>query len=70
MSKRVSYRLGRTINMGDFESVKFEVGMESDVDDVATEKKVLSELQDFVEEVVEDETRRWKKVRRKKMGTK
>jgi len=56
--------------MGDFESVKFEVGMESDVDDVATEKKVLSELQDFVEEVVDDETRRWKKVRRKKMGTK
>lgn len=54
---KLSYTLGRTINLGNFESVKFEYGVEVEGDN---RSELLADAKEFVEEVVAQETSFWK----------
>jgi hypothetical protein len=54
---KLFYSLGRTINLGNFESVKFEYGVEVEGDN---RSELLADAKEFVEEVVAQETSFWK----------
>lgn len=41
---QVTYQRGRTINVGNYESVKLEIGLTADVDSEDTVPEVLGEL--------------------------
>jgi len=59
MASRVRYELSRTINMGNYESMKVTIGVERDckaVDEAVT----LDKLKDFVQSEIEKEEKRIK----------
>jgi hypothetical protein len=51
-SQRIHYTKSQTINMGNFESTKIEMGLESDCE--FTTDKQFNDLMDFVIKLVDD----------------
>jgi len=52
---RISYTLGRTVNLGDFNSVKMEVSIEDEVKTGETREDALLRLQTFVKDEIRKE---------------
>lgn len=51
-ANRVSASIGYTVNMGDFESMRFDFGVETDVSDKETTKAAMERAERLVEEVL------------------
>lgn len=49
MSHRIRYSLGWTANMGDFESLRVDLGLELDSKDGETPPETLAKVRKFVE---------------------
>jgi hypothetical protein len=58
---RVIVSQGATLNIGNFNSARIEVGVESDVMDGETTKEALDRVFDFVEEYVDEKVQQMKK---------
>lgn len=52
---KISYTLGRTINLGDFNSVKMEVSIEDELQLDETQEDALQRLKKFVKDEIRKE---------------
>lgn len=53
--KRIIVRMGRTINTGDFENKKIELGIEKDIPDDADEQGEMDDIMNTLEDMLDDE---------------
>ena len=54
---KISYKRSATLNVGDFESVRIEVGAEADVGNAEDFEDAMDELRDVVGKELADEAR-------------
>ena len=59
MKARVSYSITRTINLGNYESVKVQVGLETQCDS-AHKDETYNQIKDWVDGQIEEETNGWR----------
>lgn len=63
MKARIEYGLGRTLNMGDFESTRVHVSVAIEVEDKISRdelEKTFGRIKKFVDEKVAEEEAHWK----------
>ena len=58
MKNRVSYSITRTINLGNYESVKVQAGLETQCDS-ADRDKVYNGIKEWVDKKIDEETHKW-----------
>jgi hypothetical protein len=58
MKARVSYSTTRTINLGNYESVKVQAGLEVQCDTLDKEE-TYNEIKEWVDGKIEEETYKW-----------
>jgi len=61
MKARIKFSLGRTINTGNYENAKFDIGVEQQVDckDLAELERSLENMKDWVKQRVHEEELEW-----------
>lgn len=57
--KKVRYSQDRTINLGNYESVKVGYGMTAELDGDDDPEEVVARIKEQVGELIEDETKVW-----------
>ena len=64
---KVSYSVGRTLNMRNFESAKFEIGVEVSCPEDELDE-TYEKAKQFVDEQIAEEEKNWKIFRQKSVG--
>jgi hypothetical protein len=54
---KVSFSIGATINIGDFESVRVDYGMETEVPDNVSVGDAMRKVEEFVEQMLENKVK-------------
>ena len=56
---KIKYNMGKTINMGNFENVKLDFGVEMMCEEKDMDKKWV-EAEEFVQQKIEEEEMKWR----------
>lgn len=54
MNSRIKVHYGRTVNLGNYESMRMEIGTETDVDNEEDQEKLIREEFNFLRKLAKD----------------